>query len=109
MSIATEQRRKRATFGPASLGVGLLGIILACAFVDRSAGEAVSGRILLFGAAVLLCSLLAGASALHALARREADRAYAFIGLYFSLAGVTVLALRALTSGLHWTLGNATT
>ena len=88
MSTVAEQPRKRAAFGPASLGVGLLGIIVVCTLVDRSGGEVVSGRMLLFSAMVLVCSLLAGASGLYALGRRETGRACAFIGLYFSLAGV---------------------
>ena len=88
MSIVAEQPRKRAAFGPVSLGVGLLGIMLACTLVDRSAGETVSGRMALFSAVVLVCSLLAGASAVYALVRRETGRASVFIGWYFSLAGV---------------------
>jgi len=88
MSIVTEQPRKRAAFGPMSLGVGALGIALAYRLVHRSAGEAVSGRMVLFSALVVVCSLLAGASAFYALVRRETGRASAFIGLYLSLAGV---------------------
>lgn len=88
MSIVAEQPRKRAAFGPVSFGVGVLGIVLAYTLVGRSAGEGVSGRMVLFSAVVLVCSLPAGASAHYALVRRETGRAFAFIGLYFSLAGV---------------------
>ncbi len=88
MSIITEQPRKRPAFGPMSLGIGALGIILAYTLLHRSAGEAVSGRMALLSAVVVVCSLLAGASALYGLVRRETGRASAFIGLYLSLAGV---------------------
>ena len=88
MSATTEQPRKRPTFGPASFGVGLLGIIVAYELLNRTAGEAVSIRLVLIGAGIILCLLLAGASAIHALARRESSRAYAFFGLYFSIGGV---------------------
>ncbi len=88
MSSASEQPRKRAIYGPAASWVGLLGVILACALLQRSTGEPVSSRLLLVSAVVLLCSVLAGASAVYALVRRESSRAFAFFGFYFSLAGV---------------------
>ena len=88
MSATTEQPPMRSIFGPASLGVGLMGIILAYALLNRASGEAVSTRLVLIAVGILFCSLLAGASALYALTRRESSRAYAFFGLYFSVAGV---------------------
>ena len=88
MSNTSEQPRRRGSFGPASFTIGLLGIIVALALLQRSSGQAASGRLLLVTCVVLLCSLLAGASAFHALARRESGRAYAFFGIYFCVAGI---------------------
>jgi hypothetical protein len=88
MSTTTEQPRKRPSFGAASFGIGLLDIIVAYALLNRATGEAISPRLFLLGAGIVFGSLLAGASALYALARRESSRAYAFFGLYLSIAGI---------------------
>ena len=88
MFSESKQSKRRATLGLVSFAVGLLGVVVAYAFLQRSSGEVVSGHLLMLAAIVLLCSLLAGASGLYALARRESSRAYAFFGIYFSVAGI---------------------
>jgi hypothetical protein len=92
----SEQPKRRATLGLVSFAVGLLGLVVAYAFLQRPRGEVVSGRLLLLAAMVLLCSLLAGASGLCALARRESSRAYGFFGMYFSVAGILYVTMPSL-------------
>jgi hypothetical protein len=98
MSNTTEHPRKRSTYGPASFWVGLLGIIVANAALNRAPAELVSMHMILIAAGVVSSSFLAGALALRALAKHESSRGYAYFGMYFSLAGVLYVIRELLVS-----------